>query len=243
MMKKMIYLLLPALFLMGCEATNQFLSSVDDSLNSESSIPSNTEVASGLKQALEVGIGNGADALAKTDGYFKDEMLKILWPEEAITVENTLRDIGMGSVCDDVILSFNRAAEAAASEAKPIFVNAIKQMTFQDAMNILLGDENAATEYLKEKTTDQITAAFTPVIDEKLDAVGATRYWEQAASAYNKVPFVKPVEADITAYVTDRAMDGLFSVVAKEEAKIRENPLQRGTELLQKVFGYADSQK
>lgn len=242
-MKKLFIFFLPFLMITGCEATNQFLSTVDETINEDDGIPTNSEVAGGLKSALEIGIGNGADRLALTDGYFKNELLKILWPPEAVKVENTLRDVGLGSLCDDVILSFNRAAEAAASEAKPIFVNAIKEMTFQDAMNILLGEKDAATEYLKEKTSLQIQEAFTPVIDDKLAAVGATRYWEQAAEAYNKIPFVKPVEADITAYVTDKAMDGLFSVVADEEAKIRENPVKRTTELLQKVFGYADSQK
>jgi hypothetical protein len=221
-MKKLLIFFLPLLFLTGCEATNQFLSTVDDTLNGDDGVPTNSEVASGLKSALEIGIGNGADALSKTDGYFKDEMLKILWPEEAVKVENTLRDVGLGNLCDDVILSFNRAAEAAASEAKPIFVNAIKEMTFQDAMNILLGEKDAATQYLKDKTSAQIQEAFSPVIDDKLAAVGATRYWGQAAEAYNKIPFVKPVETDIVAYVTDRAMDGLFKVVADEEAKIRE---------------------
>ncbi len=244
-MKRFLPLLFCSLFLFGCEATSQILDGMDDvvgGINGDAA-PTNSEIASGLKGALEQGIGKGADALAVTDGYFGNELLKILWPPEAVKVEKTLRDVGMGSVCDDVILSFNRAAEAAAKEAKPIFVNAIKEMTFQDAMGILTGGDNAATEYLKGKTYDQIETAFMPVIDGKLDEVGATKYWESAATAYNNIPFTKKVETDITKYVTDMAMDGLFKVVADEEAKIREDPINRTTDIMKKVFGFADDQK
>lgn len=207
------------------------------------STPTTLEISSGLKQALEFGTTSGADRLSAKDGFFGNLAVKILFPTEAQKVEKTLRSIGLNSLADNVILSINRAAEDAAKEAKPIFVAAIKQMTIADATNILLGNKNSATEYFKRVTTAQLMEKFRPVITNSLSKVGATRYWGDAATAYNKLPLVKPVNTDLSTYVAQKAIDGMFIQVAQEELKIRDNISARTTGLLQKVFGYADSKK
>lgn len=210
---------------------------------SSTGTPSNLEIAAGIKQALEIGTSNGADKLSAKDGFLGNMAVKILFPPEAQKVESTLRSLGLGSVADNVITSLNRAAEDAAKEAKPIFVAAVKQMTITDATNILLGRKDAATEYFKRVTTAQLMSKFNPVIASSLNKVGATKYWNEAASRYNKIPLVKPVNADISSYVTQKAIDGMFLQVAQEELQIRENIGARSTGLLQKVFGYADTRK
>jgi hypothetical protein len=205
--------------------------------------PTTLEISQGLKQALEIGTSAGADRLSATDGFFGNMAVKILFPTEAQKVEKTLRSVGLNKLADNVILSLNRAAEDAAKQAKPIFVNAIKQMTITDATNILLGNKNSATEYFKRVTTAQLMQKFKPVINTSLNKVGATRYWGDAATAYNKVPFVKPVNTDLSNYVAQKAIDGMFLQVAQEELKIRDNISARTSGLLQKVFGYADTKK
>ncbi|MGE6218635.1 DUF4197 domain-containing protein [Nubsella zeaxanthinifaciens] len=205
--------------------------------------PTSLEISNGLKQALEIGTSAGADRLSAKDGFFGNMAVKILFPTEAQKVEKTLRSVGLNSLADNVILSLNRAAEDAAKEAKPIFVNAIKQMTIADATNILLGNKDAATQYFKRVTTAQLMEKFSPVIANSLSKVGATRYWTDAAAAYNKLPLVKPVNTNLTQYVAEKAIDGMFLQVAQEELKIRDNLSARSTSLLQKVFGYADKKK
>ncbi len=205
--------------------------------------PTTFEIGQGLKQALEIGTSKGADQLALKDGFFGNYAIKILFPTEAQKVENTLRSLGLNNLADNVILSLNRAAEDAAKEAKPIFLSAIKQMTITDATNILLGNEDSATAYFKRVTTAQLMERFRPVITSSLNKVGATKYWSDAAMAYNKIPLVKPVNTDLSAYVAQKAIDGLFIQVAQEELKIRGNINARSTTLLQKVFGYADTKK
>lgn len=205
--------------------------------------PTTLEISSGLKQALELGTTAGADRLSAKDGFFGNLAVKILFPTEAQKVEKTLRSVGLNSLADNVILSINRAAEDAAREAKPIFVAAIKQMTIADATNILLGNKNSATEYFKRVTTAQLMEKFRPVITTSLSKVGATKYWGDAATAYNKLPLVKPVNTDLSTYVAQKAIDGMFIQVAQEELKIRDNISARSTGLLQKVFGYADTKK
>ncbi|MGI8893752.1 MAG: DUF4197 domain-containing protein [Bacteroidia bacterium] len=195
------------------------------------------EAGEGIKEALTIGISKGADEVARTDGYFGNPLIRIPFPPQAMKVEKTLRDVGLGAEVDKVILSLNRAAEDAATEAKPIFINAIKQLTIRDALNIVRGANDAATGYLKDKTSDQLTAAFKPKISASLDKVNATRYWTDIMNLYNKVPFVEPVNTDLTSYVTNKAIDGLFIKVAEEELRIRENPIARTTELLKRVFG------
>jgi len=211
--------------------------------NTTGSNPSTLEIASGIKQALEIGTSRGADLLSAKDGFLGNMAVKILFPPEAQKVEKTLRSLGMGKLADNVILGLNRAAEDAAKEAKPIFLSAIKQMTITDATNILLGSKDAATNYFKRVTTAQLMEKFKPVITTSLAKVGATRYWADAAGQYNKVPLVKPVNADLSDYVAQKAIDGMFIQVAQEELKIRDNLGSRSTSLLQKVFGYADKNK
>lgn len=208
-----------------------------------SGTPNALEIGLGIKEALEIGTSRGADLLSAKDGFLGNAAVKILFPPEAKKVENTLRSIGLGSLADNVVLSVNRAAEDAAKEAKPIFISAIKQMTIADATNILLGQQDAATSYFKRVTTDQLMEKFKPVIVNSLNKAGATKYWGEAAGKYNKIPLVKPVETDLSSYVAQKAIDGMFIQVAQEELKIRGNLGARSTPLLQKVFGYADKKK
>lgn len=195
-----------------------------------------TEIAAGLKEALTVGASRSGNLLSATDGFFKNAAIKILLPEEARKVENTLRDLGMSSLVDKAVLALNRAAEDAAKQAAPIFTSAIREMTIQDAVGILRGGENAATNYLKQKTTASLTAAFRPVIENSLQKVNATKYWSDVFSTYNKFSTNK-INPDLSGYVTEKALSGIFLAVADEEAKIRRDPVARSTELLKKVFG------
>lgn len=195
-------------------------------------------VAAGLKEALEVGARKGSEKLSGANGFFADAAVKILMPEEAKKVEQKLRTIGLGNQVDDAILSMNRAAEDAAKSAAPIFVNAIKQISIDDAMGILKGGDFAATNYLKSKTTASLTAAFRPVIEQSLAKVNATKYWNTLFTNYNRFSAEK-VNPDLSAYVTEKALQGIFYQVSLEEQKIRKDPVAQTTELLKKVFGGA----
>lgn len=206
-------------------------------------IPSSLDMGKALKQALQQGTAKSSDQLSALNGYFGNPAIKILYPPQAQKAEKTLRSIGLGKLCDNVILSLNRAAEDAAKQAKPIFINAITHMTLQDVSNILLGKADAATQYFKKTTTDQLTASFKPVIQTSLDKTNATKYYGQAAGEYNKIPFVSKMNPDISAYVTQKAIDGLFHEIALEELNIRKNIGARSTPLLQKVFAFADQKK
>jgi hypothetical protein len=225
--------------LSSCDALNQATDIIAQSSN-----PTQSEITMGLKQALEFGTSSSAERLSLQDGYFGNIAIKILFPEEARKVERTLRTLGLNSLADNVILSINRAAEDAAMEAKPIFISAIKQMTIADATTILLGrDNDGATQYFKRVTSGQLHDKFKPIITGSLAKVGATRYWTDVMNRYNQIPLVTKVNPDLQEYVTQKAMEGLFIEIAKEELKIRENVSARGTNLLQKVFGYADRNK
>ena len=198
---------------------------------------SNSEAASGLKEALLQGIGKGADQASQTDGFYLNRLIRIPFPPDAQRVATTLRTIGLGSQVDKFELSLNRGAEDAARSAKPIFIAAIKSLTFSDVWNILTGQKDAATQFLKRTTSAQLTTAFAPIMQQSLDKVGATRYYTQLATSYNQIPLVQPVQADLNQYATGKAVDGLFTLIAQEEANIRENPVARTTELLRRVFG------
>lgn len=199
---------------------------------------SNTDIVSGLKEALRIGTQNAAGRLNLPNGFFGNQLIKILMPPEAKKIENTLRQFGFGNQCDKLILSLNRAAEDAAGKAVPIFVNAITSMSINDGLSILRGGNNAATEFLKRMTTQALTQAFRPVIEKSLGKVDATKYWNNIFSIYNSLPITKnKVNTDLTGYVTERALNGLFVNVAQEEANIRTNPGARVTDLLKKVFG------
>lgn len=194
------------------------------------------DIATALKQVLEQGTTKSADLLSKENGFFGNQAVKILFPPEAQKAEATLRQLGLNKMCDDAIISFNRAAEDAAKEAKPIFISAIKNMTVNDAKSILTGPNDAATTYFKKTTTDSLTKVFEPIIQKSMDKVGATKYYTDVVERYNKVPFVSKLNPDLKAYVTQKAIEGLFTEVAQEELKIRENPAFRTTDLMQKVF-------
>jgi hypothetical protein len=199
---------------------------------------SNEDIVSGLKQALTLGAQKSADRLSAVDGFFKDAAVKILLPEQAKKVENTLRSLGMGKMVDDAILSLNRAAEDAAKSATPIFVNAVKSMSINDALGILRGTDTAATSYLRKTTSPDLTRAFKPVIDSSLKKTDATKYWKDVFETYNKLPTTfKKVDTDLSAYATQKAMDGIFYYVAVEEKKIRKDPAAQVTDILKKVFG------
>jgi hypothetical protein len=198
-----------------------------------------TEVGEGLKEALVKGISIGADQVSQVDGYFKNPQLKIPFPPDVKKVEDKLRQIGLGNEVDKFVMTLNRGAEDAAKEAKPIFVTAIRSMTIQDAWAILRGEPDAATQYLKKTTTLQLKEKFSPVIQNSLDKVSATKYYTDLVNTYNKIPLVQKVNPDLNEYATDLAIQGLFTMIAKEEKNIRENPIARTTELLKKVFGQA----
>ncbi|MFA6246218.1 MAG: DUF4197 domain-containing protein [Mucilaginibacter sp.] len=239
-MKKTL-LLIPVLLVLFCSCDT--LNQVAQSTVQQTGNPTTLDINNGLKQALELATGKSSDQLSAVNGFFGNAAVKILFPPEAQKAEKTLRSIGLGKLADNVILSLNRAAEDAAVQAKPIFVSAIKQMTLTDVTNILLGKQNAATEYFKRTTTLQLSAKFKPVVQTSLNKVGATKYYTDAASAYNKVPFVSKINPDISDYVTQKAIDGLFVEIAQEELNIRQNLGARTTPLLQKVFGYYDRNK
>ena len=205
--------------------------------------PSPAEMALGLKEALEKGTNLSVDRLNLENGFLGNPAIKLPFPEEAVQVERSLRKIGLGNLCDQLITSINRAAEDAVKEARPLFTQAIKDMTFKDVQGILLGSERAATDYLQLSTTAGLKIKFAPPIQASLQKVGATAHWETVMSRYNKIPLVKPVNTDLTAYVTDKALQGLFLEVAKEELALRKNINLRSSPLLQKVFAFADAQK
>lgn len=199
------------------------------------------DVAMGLREALVQGIGKGTDLASMENGFFGNEVIRILLPEDARRVENTLRQVGLGSEVDRALLAINRGAERAAKEAKPIFVNAIRQMSIQDAFSILRGGETSATDYLRRTTEAQLLTLFNPIIQESLDQVGATRFYGDLANAYNSMPLTnRKIDPDINAYVSQRALDGLFTLVAEEEKNIRENPAERTSALMRRVFAAQD---
>lgn len=196
----------------------------------------NAEVASGLKEALINGVSKGSDLVSQTDGYFKNPQITIPFPPEVKRVETSLRQVGLGGEVDKFVLTLNRAAEDAAKEAKPIFVEAVKQMTIDDAWSILKGSNDAATQYLKKTTTALLAEKFKPIISASLEKVNATRYYGDLINTYNKMPFVQKADPDLEGYATQKAIDGLFVMIANEEKNIRENPGARTSDLLKKVF-------
>ena len=198
------------------------------------------EVVAGLKDSLARGISKGAAQAAAENGYYGDSRLRIPFPPEIDKVEKTLREAGFGNEVDRFVRQLNRGAEKAAARAKPIFIKAITSMTIGDAFEILNGPPDAATQYLMRTTGDDLRAEFRPVVRDKLEETSATRYYGDVVSTYNKLPFVSKVDTDLETYATDRAIEGLFLLIADEEANIRENPGARTTKLLRRVFGSLD---
>ncbi len=198
------------------------------------------EMVAGLKEALKVGTDTSVKVTSRLDGYYKDKVIKILLPAEAQKVESTLRSMGMGSIVDELILKLNRAAEDAATEAKPIFVDAISAMTISDGKAVLFGDSTAATQYLNTKTYTQLEQLFQPKIKASLQKVGATTAWSEVFNTYNQIPLVTKVNPNLDEYATEKALDGLFYKVSEEEKDIRGNINARVNETLRKVFGELD---
>lgn len=238
MLRRVTIIMLAVLTVSGLQAQN--LKGLLNKAKSAVTGESDDDVGAGLKAALNAGVGEAVDFLSKEDGYYKS-VYKILLPEEVLQVTAKLRNVpGFGNVEEDLLEKMNRAAEDAATKAKPIFVNAIKQMTIRDAMDLLMGKQDAATRYLERTTFDELYSAFRPVIIESLDKVNAREYWHGAVTAYNKIPFVKKTNPELDDYVTRKALDGLFGMIEKKEADIRANPAARTSEILQRVFAKQD---
>jgi hypothetical protein len=233
-------ILFASLWFSGC----QTLYDIADGVLEESADPTNSEIGNGLKQALVKGAGFAVSTLGQEGGYLNDPLVKIPFPAEAEFAANTLRDLGLGNLVDDFVSRLNRGAEEGAKEALPIFKNAITQMTFADVKNILFGENNAATEYFKTKTSTALYNTYSPRIQTSLDEVNATKLWTDLTTRYNSIPLVRrKVETDLVKYATDKALEGMFLKLAVEEEKIRENPVARTSDILKKVFSYADREK
>lgn len=200
--------------------------------------PSESEISAGIKEALRVGITNAITQSSQKDGFYGNPLIRIPFPPEAERAASTLRDLGFGKLVDDFVETLNHGAEQASAKATPIFVEAITDMSLQDVYGIWRGEADAATQYLKAKTNDQLKLAFRPVIEDALQQVEITKYWHPIASNYNRLPFVTPVNPDLTDYVMQATLDGLYILLAQEEAKIREDPTARVTALLKRVFGW-----
>ncbi|NUY82476.1 DUF4197 domain-containing protein [Flavobacterium sp. MAH-1] len=225
------------LLLSGCAELQQVASQLPQSTNG---VLTNADISAGLKEALNNGISKEVSKLTATDGFYKNQAVKILLPAELQKVEKAMRNIGLGSLVDDGIKSLNRAAENAVKESTPIFVDAVKQMTFTDAKNILLGADNSATAYLQSKTTQPLYAKFNPVVKSSLGKVGADQIWANIINKYNAIPLVQKVNPDLNDYVTDKALEGVYKMIAVEEKDIRNNLAARTSNLLQRVFALQD---
>lgn len=195
------------------------------------------ETTEGLLEALLVGADNSSQRASQKDGFFKNAAIKILFPPEARAVRDVAINVGLTPLVDRFELSLNRAAEDAAKEAKPILISAIKRIKFKDVWNILFGGKTAATDYLRSKTESQLVEKFRPIVSQSIGREEVTKHWQPLASAYNSIPFVKKVNPDLEDYVTHKTVDGLFTLIAEEERKIRENPIARVSQILKKVFG------
>ncbi|WP_296315451.1 DUF4197 domain-containing protein [Winogradskyella sp. UBA3174] len=235
-MIKRIFGLLIVFNLTACAELQQ----VVDSLPQAGGVLNNSDIASGLRQALDLGIDKQVSKLTQKDGFFKNDLVKILLPEELQKVDNALRKIGLSSLADDGLKVLNRAAEDAVKEATPIFINAVKDITFDDAKNILLGEDNAATSYLTTRTQAELYNKFKPVINNSFNKVGADQIWTNLINKYNSIPLTNNVNPDLTDYVTNEALKGVYAMIALEEKDIRTKASSRTTDLLKKVFALQD---
>ena len=231
-----------ALFCSACSSTQfaQVLDETSKQINSGGAALTNADVIAGLKEALDKGAEHAVGTASVADGFWKSDRLRIPFPPEAVKVKNTLNDLGMSAQVEKFELTMNRAAEQAAKEAVPVFVNAIKGMTVADGFAILRGGDHAATNFLKEKTTAELISKFRPIVEKATQQVALTSYWSPLASTYNKAVLFtggQAVDPDLDGYVTQQAIDGLFVLVADEEQKIRQDPMARTSDLLRRVFG------
>ena len=235
-MKRIASLILIVFTLSSCAE----LQDVVNNLPQSGGVLSNTDIASGLRQALDLGIDKQVTKLTQKDGFFKNELVKIVLPAELQKVDKALRDIGLDNLADEGLKVLNRAAEEAVSEATPIFVNAVKGITFNDAKNILLGNDDAATQYLTSRTQTELYNKFQPVINNSFSKVGADQIWTNLINRYNSIPFTSNVNPDLTDYVTGEALKGVYTMIAVEEKEIRNKVSSRTTDLLRKVFALQD---
>jgi hypothetical protein len=236
MLQKTSVFSLVLILLFSCAELQQ----VVDQLPQSNPVLSNTEIASGLRQALDMGIDKQVTKLSQKDGFFKNDLVKIVLPEELQNVDRALRNIGLGSLADEGLKVLNRAAEDAVKEATPIFVNAVKDITFEDAREILLGEDNAATTYLTSKTQNELYNKFKPIINTSFTKVGADQIWSNLITKYNNIPLTNNVNPDLTDYVTNEALNGVYKMIAMEEKEIRTKVSSRTTDLLKKVFVLQD---
>lgn len=221
-------------FLSSCAELQQIASQYPQA------VLSNADIAAGLKEALNNGISKEVTKLTATDGFFRNEAVKILLPDQLKKVDKTLRDVGLSSLADEGLKVLNRAAENAVKEATPIFVDAVTKMTFTDAKNILLGNDTAATSYLQSSTSTALYAKFNPVVQRSLGKVGADKVWSQIITKYNSLPLTTDVNPDLNDYVTNKAMEGVFKMIAVEEKQIRTDLSARTSDLLKRVFAAQD---
>lgn len=215
------------------------LQGVIDSLPTDTGL-SDQMIGSGLKQALDFGIDKQVQKLTSKDGFYKNQLVKIALPAELQKVDKTLRSLGLGKLADEGVKALNRAAEDAVKEATPIFVNAVKEITFNDVKTILLGTDNAATQYLEGKTTAALYDKFNPVIKNSFGKVGADQIWTNLITRYNAIPLTADVNPDLTDYVTQQALQGVYKMIAVEEKQIRTKTASRTTDLLKRVFALQD---
>ena len=235
-MKKITIIAISILTLVSCAEMTTVMEQVNTATGTSTPALTNDEVIRGLREALTIGTNNSSSLTSKLDGFYKNPEIFIPFPPEALKVKEKVEQLGMKKQVDEFVMTLNRAAETATLEAAPIFVSAIKEMTIADGFAILRGNDNAATQYLKDKTTAQLKVKFNPVVKNAIQKVEVTKYWNPIINTYNKVPFVEKMNPDLEDYVTTKAMDGLFLMIAKEESKIRKDPMARVTDLLKKVF-------
>mmetsp|Transcript_31959 Transcript_31959/g.37254 ORF Transcript_31959/g.37254 Transcript_31959/m.37254 type:complete len:239 (-) Transcript_31959:10-726(-) len=236
-MIKRILVLVVAIQFAGCAELQKVVSQ----LPTGGGVLTQDQIGNGLRQALDNGIKNQVTKLTSKDGFYRNELVKIMLPQELQAVDKGLRKIGLSNLADEGIKVLNRAAEDAVKTATPIFVNAVKEITFNDAKNILLGEQNAATAYLESKTSESLYASFSPVINTSFSRVGADKVWNNLITKYNSIPFVNKVNPDLTAYVTNQALKGVFTMITQEEKGIREKVGLRNTTLLKQVFALQDN--
>lgn len=236
MIHKKIILFCLSIFFLSCDE----LQNVVGTLPGDSGGISEAMIGNGLREALDFGIDKQVTKLTQKDGFYKNSLVKILLPQELQKVDQTLRDIGLGSLADDGLKILNRAAEDAVKEATPIFVDAVKGITFNDAKNILLGPDNAATNYLEGRTQSALYDKFSPVIQNSFAKVGADQIWTNIINTYNSIPLVNQVNPDLTDYVTNEALDGVYTMISVEEKQIRTKLSSRTTDLLRRVFALQD---
>ena len=235
--KKIIFAVLICAALNSCAQINFNKVIKDASQTVKGGKLSNEDIINGLKEALSVGSRNSANKASQMDGYYKNPLIRIPFPKEAERMEATLRNMGMSKQVDEFVLTLNRAAEDAAKKAAPIFLDAITHMTITDGINILHGNDDAAMQYLKTNTSVKLKEQFKPVVKTSIESVQVTKYWNPLVTTYNNIPLVQKMNPDLDEYVTQKAIDGLFTLVTQEELKIRKDPAARITDILKKVFG------